>query len=177
VLKKEYPNAVAMIIYTDGGLDHNNKHTSVRIGLLALFLELDLDTMVVMRTAPTQSWANPVERGMSVLNLGLQGVALSRREMNEDNEKIFKKCKGVKAVRQAACDFEQPHPPTTSVEEVHTVAARETSGTDLVVDVMEDAHRDEARDEDDKQPMCQIIICGGGRHGVGKRDSGHRSCG
>ena len=73
-----------MIIYTDGGPDHNNKHTSVRLGLLALFLDLDLDTMVVMRTAPTQSWANPVERVMSVLNLGLQGVALVRCEMEKD---------------------------------------------------------------------------------------------
>ena len=78
-----YLNAVAMIIYTDGGPDHNNKHTSVRLGLLALFLDLDLDTMVVMRTAPTQSWANPVERVMSALNLGLQGVALARCEMEK----------------------------------------------------------------------------------------------
>jgi hypothetical protein len=55
VLKKMYPNAVAMIIYTDGGPEHNNKYASVRLVLLALFLDLDLDTMVVMRTAPTQS--------------------------------------------------------------------------------------------------------------------------
>ncbi len=73
-----------MIIYTDGGPDHNNKHTSVRLGLLALFLDMDLDTMVVMRTAPTQSWANPVQRVMSVLNLGLQGVALAKFEIEKD---------------------------------------------------------------------------------------------
>ena len=48
-----YTNAAIMIICTDGGMDHNNKHTSVRLGLLALFLDLDLDTMVVMRSAPT----------------------------------------------------------------------------------------------------------------------------
>ena len=79
-----YLNAVAMIIYTDGGPDHNNKLTSVWLGLLALFLDLDLDTMVVMRTAPTQIWAKPVERVMSTLNLGLQGVALVRCEMEKD---------------------------------------------------------------------------------------------
>jgi len=79
-----YLNAVAMIIYTDGGPDHNNKHTSVRLGLLALFLDLDLYTMVVMRTAATHSWANPVERVMSALNLGSQGVALVRCEMEKD---------------------------------------------------------------------------------------------
>ncbi len=70
-----YPSAFAPM-FTNGGSYYNSKHTSVRLGLLAVFLELDLDTMVVMRTTPTQSSANPVERVMSVLNLGLQGVAL-----------------------------------------------------------------------------------------------------
>ncbi len=97
VIKKMCPNAVAMIIYTDGGPDHNNKHISVRLGLLALFLDLDLDAMVVMRTAPTQIWAKPVERVMSTLNLGLQRVALARCEMEKEYEDIFKQCKGMKA--------------------------------------------------------------------------------
>jgi hypothetical protein len=82
-MKKMFPNVVAVVMYTDGEPDHNCKHISVRLGLLALFLELNLDTMVVMRTAPTQSWGNPVERVMHVLNLGLQGVALARDEMTE----------------------------------------------------------------------------------------------
>ena len=103
LMKTMYPNAVALVIYTDGGPDHNCKHTSVRLGLLSLFLELDLDTMVVMRTAPTQSWGNPVERVMSVLNLGLQGVALARDELiGEDFEKDFHKCNGMGAVREVA---------------------------------------------------------------------------
>jgi len=87
LMKELYPSAVAVIMYTDGGPDHNCKHMSVRLGLLALFLELDLDTMVLMRTAPTQSWGNPVERVMPVLNLGLQGVALAKKEMAEMYEK------------------------------------------------------------------------------------------
>jgi hypothetical protein len=103
-----HPNAVAMIIYTDGGPDHNDKHTSVRLGLLALFLDLDLDTiMVVMRTTPTHSWANPLERVMSVFNLGLQGAVLARCEMETDYEDIFKKCKGMKATRSAADEYEK----------------------------------------------------------------------
>jgi hypothetical protein len=101
-MKTMYPTAVAVILYTDGGPDHNCKHTSVRLGLLALFLELDLDTMVVMRTAPTQSWGNPVERVMSVLNLGLQGVALARQDMAEVYEKDFKKCNSMSSVRKVA---------------------------------------------------------------------------
>ena len=87
LIKKMYPFAAALIMFTYCGPDHNNKHTSVRLGLLSSFLELDLDTMVVMRTTPTQSWANPVERGMSVLNLGLQGVSLARQEMTEEYKK------------------------------------------------------------------------------------------
>ena len=72
LMKTMFTNAVAIVMYTDGGPDHNCKNTSVRLGLLALFLELDLDTIVVMRTAPTQSWGNHVERVMPVLNLGLK---------------------------------------------------------------------------------------------------------
>ncbi len=91
LIKDLYPYGAALILFTDGGPDHNNKHMSVRLGLLALFLELDLDTMAVMRTAPTQSWSNPEERVISVLNLGLQGVALAREEMAEEYETEFKK--------------------------------------------------------------------------------------
>ena len=70
---------------------------------MALFLELDLDIMVVMRTAPTQSRGNLVERVMSVLNLGLQGVALTREVSSDDEmEKDIKKCSGMSGIRKAA---------------------------------------------------------------------------
>ncbi len=41
LLKNKFPNVVALVVYTDGGPDHNNKHTSVRLGLLSLFIELN----------------------------------------------------------------------------------------------------------------------------------------
>jgi hypothetical protein len=101
LLKKMFPNTAAVVLYTDGGPDHTCKHILVRLGLLAMFLELDLDTMVVTRTAPTQSWGNPVKRVMSLLNLGLQGVALAREELiEEDYEKRMKICNGMSAVRK-----------------------------------------------------------------------------
>ena len=50
LIKQIFPYAVAIILFTDDGQDHNCKHTSVRLGLLALFRELDLETVVVMRT-------------------------------------------------------------------------------------------------------------------------------
>ncbi|CAB4419469.1 unnamed protein product [Rhizophagus irregularis] len=36
------------------------------------------------------SWKNPVEHIMSILNLGLQSVGLMRAEMNDESEKYFK---------------------------------------------------------------------------------------
>ena len=51
-MKAVYPIAVALVIYTDGGPVHNCKHTSLRLGLLSLFMELDLDTMVVVTVMP-----------------------------------------------------------------------------------------------------------------------------
>ncbi len=61
VMKKEYAqeDPVAMFMFTDGGPDHNCKHLSVQATLLALFLIGGMDTMVVIRTAPQQSWTHP----------------------------------------------------------------------------------------------------------------------
>ena len=69
LIKSMSPFTTAMLVFPNGGPDHKCMHTSVRLGLFALFLELDLDTVVVMRIAPTQSRANPVEMVMSVLDL------------------------------------------------------------------------------------------------------------
>ena len=66
-------------------------------------MELDLDTMGVMQTAPTHIWGNHVERVMSILHLGLQEVALARDELLEEKyAKNFKKCNGMSVVRKVA---------------------------------------------------------------------------
>ncbi len=44
---------------------------------------------------------------MSVLNLGLQGVALARDVMDEEYEQEFKKCNGISAVRKVAKGYEK----------------------------------------------------------------------
>lgn len=59
---------------------------SVKLSLIALFRWLNLDMLVALRTAPSNSWANPVERIMSIINIGLQGVGLMRRKMSDDFE-------------------------------------------------------------------------------------------
>ena len=91
-----------MFMFTDGGPDHNCKHLSVQAALLALFLIGGMDTMVVLRTTPQQSWTKPAERGMSVLNLGLQGCALARTEMDKEFEVTMRKCNGMSALHRAA---------------------------------------------------------------------------
>ena len=74
---------------------------------MALFMELGLDTLVAMRTAPTLSWGNPMERVMSVLNLGLKAIALAREEISNKMEKIFKKCNGMGEVWSTAKGHER----------------------------------------------------------------------
>ena len=64
-------NKSILFVYTDGGPDHRLTFFSVQLSLIALFLNLNLDLLVVGRTAPHHSWRNPVERIMSVINLGL----------------------------------------------------------------------------------------------------------
>jgi hypothetical protein len=161
LLKKMFPNTAAIVLYTDGGPDHNCKHISVRLGLLALFLELDLDTMVVMRTAPTQSWGNPVERVMSVLNLGLQGVALAREEMIEEvYEKQMKRCNGMSAVRKVAETHEQ-------VVEMAPVMEGCAEGDDALLDeqrreqqedddLLEMLHNDDERDLEEENVLLRV---------------------
>ncbi len=70
-----------LFLYTDGGPDHRLTYISVQISLICLFLKLDLDYLCAGRTAPYHSWRNPVERIMAIINLGLQCVALARKQM------------------------------------------------------------------------------------------------
>ena len=63
-------------IFTDGGGDHNIKYLYVQCVLLALFKIGNFDILNVGRCAPNQSWINQVERCISLLNIGLQGLTL-----------------------------------------------------------------------------------------------------
>jgi hypothetical protein len=56
---------------------------------------------VACRTAPHQSFNNPAERVMSLLNLGLQNVSLSRPEMDAGFEMQMKSLSSMSAVRNS----------------------------------------------------------------------------
>jgi len=62
-----------LVVQTDGGPDHNLTFGGVIASYVALWLHLDLDVLVAMRTAPQNSCTNPVERSMSTLNYSVCG--------------------------------------------------------------------------------------------------------
>ena len=88
--------------YSDGGPDHRLTYMSVKLSLISLFIELDLDYLSAARTAPYHSFRNPAERVMSVLNLGLQSIGIARRQMNEEMEAAISICNSVSKIRRAA---------------------------------------------------------------------------
>ena len=63
-------------------------YLSVKLALIALFRELKLDLHITLRTAPSNSWANPVERIISIVNIRLQDVGIMRRKMSDDFERV-----------------------------------------------------------------------------------------
>ncbi len=91
-----------LCLYTDGGPDHHCTYTRVQLSYICLFLALDLDYFVAVRTPPQNSWKNPVERIMSILNIGLQSIGLMRAEMNDESEKLIGKCNTMNEIRKTA---------------------------------------------------------------------------
>ena len=102
ILENMAPDKPVLFLYSDGGPDHRVTYLSVKLALIALFKKLNLDYLCATRTAPYHSYRNPVERIMSILNLGLQAVALAREKMPEEFEAESAKCNSLKALRAIA---------------------------------------------------------------------------
>uniref|UniRef100_A0A336MLL5 CSON002911 protein n=1 Tax=Culicoides sonorensis TaxID=179676 RepID=A0A336MLL5_CULSO len=79
-----------VFMYSDGGTDHNTSFIQVQLSLIATFLHLNLDGIVAARTPPYLSVLNPAERVMSVLNLGLYGLALCQDGLEPNEEELIK---------------------------------------------------------------------------------------
>ena len=77
-------------------------YTSVKLSFIALFKKMDLDYLCVLRTAPYQSFRNPVERIMAIVNLGLQAIAMARAEMPKEMEEEAERCNTLKALHAVA---------------------------------------------------------------------------
>ena len=88
-------------IYTDGGPEHSLNFLSVQIAYIALQWFLDLDMLIVARTAPGHSFKNPPEKVDCILNLALYGIGCMWKEIHEvlKFEKKLGNCSGVNDIR------------------------------------------------------------------------------
>jgi hypothetical protein len=98
---KEETGVQVLVIQTDGGPDRNNQFVAVQLAYLALAVKLGCKLLILKRTAPGQSYVNPVERVMSVVNLSLYGLALERGLCREETEDLIKGCNSMKTRRKA----------------------------------------------------------------------------
>ena len=60
-LLQSLPINPILCLYTDGGPDHQITYISVQISLICLFCALNSDMLITARTAPQNSFRNPVE--------------------------------------------------------------------------------------------------------------------
>jgi hypothetical protein len=74
----------AVLMVSDGGADHCVSYETVELCLLSVALALGLQFPAALRTCAGQSYTNPAERVMPILNLGLYGVALMRARNDDD---------------------------------------------------------------------------------------------
>ncbi|XP_071122564.1 uncharacterized protein [Mytilus edulis] len=91
-----------LMLFSDGGPDHRITYHSVKLSLIILFKNLDLDILIAGRTAPGHSWINPVERIMSTLNIALQNAALARSECTSDMEQVLRSVNSMAEIRKKA---------------------------------------------------------------------------
>ena len=87
--------------YHDGGPDHNIRHMRNKLSNIAYFLNRDLDLLCSIQTPPQNSWKNPVERIMSIVNIGLYGVGSMRTEY-PTCEGILSSASNMKEIRKLA---------------------------------------------------------------------------
>ena len=81
--------------YHDGGSDHSVRHPKAQIILFGYALKRRLDAFISLQTAPYNSFRNPVERKMSLLNLAWQGIGIMREETISFEKKNTKKLQPV----------------------------------------------------------------------------------
>ena len=107
VMKRAKLNPTVLMLQTDGGIDHSLKRLATKLALIALYIELDLDHLVVLCCAPNGLARNKVERSMFILNLGLAHVALKRARMAAFAENIVSSCSSMQDIRDAAQKVEK----------------------------------------------------------------------
>lgn len=80
-----------LALLSDGGPDHNPVNIQVQMALIAVFLKLNLDSLLAVRTPPYLSVINPVERFMSIASSSLSSVCLCQNQLPPEEQKIVSK--------------------------------------------------------------------------------------
>ena len=125
----------ALLVQTDGGPDHNLTFFRSKLAHVALFLILDLDHLCAIRGAPHGSYLNTVERAMSLLNLGLQNLALIRKPMPEWAESAVTSVGSMKGVRNAHDALEKKQNSKRKSKESAIARGSEKKGATMADDV------------------------------------------
>ena len=73
------PELYALLLQTDGAPDHYLTFIQTKIDHVTLIFCLDLDHLCAILGSPHGSYTNIVERCMSIINFGLQNLALTRK--------------------------------------------------------------------------------------------------
>lgn len=95
-----------LCLYSDCGPDHMVTYMSIQLSLICLFRALDLDFLIAAQTAPHNSFRNPVEHIMSLLNDGLQAVGVMREMKSDEFEAVLKKANSIEEIRKIATEKE-----------------------------------------------------------------------
>ena len=98
ILEEGETNKEILCLYTVGGPDHRVTYLSLQMALICLLLRHDKDMLIAVRTPPHNSWKNPSERIMSILNQGLQCVGLMRQKCLEEIEKKMNNASSMKDI-------------------------------------------------------------------------------
>ena len=77
-LKELYP--AALILQTDGGVDHSIKRLATKLAMVAFFVVSGVDHSVVLRCAPNGSALNKVDRNEGLMNW-FNGMAYEIRSL------------------------------------------------------------------------------------------------
>ena len=77
-----------LCLYTDGGPDHKPSNPKTQMALFAKFRNGNFDVLTAARTAPYNSYMNPVERQMSILNMGLSGATIMRERIKPEHPEL-----------------------------------------------------------------------------------------
>ena len=110
----------------DGASDYNMTLGGALLAHLAEYVLTGADMVLSMRFCPYQSYNDPAERVMSLLNMGLQALALARSEMPAEMEDFMKTCSSMADVRKLAAEHPQVKSAVTKAmeEPIRLVAER-----------------------------------------------------